>query len=67
MDEHDLTEAVRPSARRSAKRARAVISERGSNDTSRRMTDHLAACIAVDDLCTSGHLAYRTIRAVARV
>lgn len=61
VDAHDLTERMRPGIGRSAEKARRAL---GEASLTPRLRAHFAACVGVHELCTSGHLAYRSIRAI---
>jgi tocopherol O-methyltransferase len=56
----ELTEQMRAGTERSAHRARVAMSD---GPHSERMRWHFEACVAVDQLCASDHLAYRSVRA----
>lgn len=61
VEERDLTAQMRPGTSRSAAKARHALA--GPSLTP-RLRAHFAACIGVDELCASGHLAYRSVSAV---
>lgn len=63
VDSLELTEQMRPATGRSANRARAAMVDAPQSE---RMRWHFEACVAVDELCASGHLVYRSVRATRR-